>query len=409
MKFSTPFCSADILLPKVGDLTRWSVVACDQYTSEPEYWERADAFVGSAPSALRLILPELYLGREDTGERIADIRAHLSAYLKGGVFAEFKDSMIYVERTQSDGRIRRGIVGAIDLESYDYRPGSRTEVRATEATVVERIPPRLEIRRAADIELPHIMMLIDDPQDTVIGSLIGKPIKPLYDFELMLGGGRLKGSLIGSEGIAAVDSALAALKERSGGMLFATGDGNHSLATAKEHYEQLKRENPGRDMSNHPARWALCEIVNLHSPALEFEAIHRLLRVDDPYKFIMEMSMELELSGVPSAQRVRIHRNYSVRVLCIHHPLSKLSVGSIQAFIDNYIAENGGSVDYIHGGEALRRLAQEDGVIGFEFEPIKKEELFPAVIADGALPRKTFSMGSAADKRYYMEARRITD
>lgn len=407
MKTKTAFGPADILLPNVGDMTKWSVVACDQYTSEPEYWRKTEEIVGAAPSTLRLVLPEIYLGRSDTGERIQNINKNIAKYLSEGIFKEYKDSMVYVERTQSDGRVRRGIVGAIDLEEYDYRPGSSSQVRATEATVKERIPPRLEIRKGAEIELPHIMILIDDPENTVIEPLAGKCGAPVYDFELMQGGGHVRGSILSGEQILQVDGALARLKEKCE-MLFAMGDGNHSLATAKEHYENLKRENPGADLSEHPARYALCEIVNLHSEALELEAIHRIVRVSDPYKLIMEMSLSLGLSGIPSEQRVKIHRNYTVRDLYIREPMSKLSVGSVQAFLDSYIKENGGEIDYIHGEDVLKSLAHEEGTIGFEFEPIKKSELFPAVMADGALPRKTFSMGSARDKRYYLECRRIT-
>lgn len=407
MKSKTAFGPADILLPKVADMSRWSVVACDQYTSEPEYWQKTAEIVGDAPSTLNLILPEIYLGRPDTPDRIAGINKKIREYLSTGIFEVHKNAMVYVERTQSDGKVRKGIVGAIDLEKYDYRPGSRSEVRATEATVADRIPPRLEIRRYAEIELPHIMILIDDPQFSVIEPVSRRKDAPVYDFELMQGGGHIKGYLLSESETASVENALSALGEGKE-MLFAMGDGNHSLATAKEHYERLKRENPGKDMSDHPARYALCEMVNLHSPALEFEAIHRIVKVSDPYKLIMEMSLALGLSGIRSEQRVKIHRNYTVRDLYIREPLSALSVGSVQTFLDNYISENGGEIDYIHGEEALKKLAGEEGVIGFEFEPIKKYELFPAVISGGSLPRKTFSMGSADDKRYYLEARKIT-
>lgn len=406
MNFRTAFRTADILVPKCEDMSKWSVIACDQYTSQPEYWEKVDEYVGSAPSSLRLVLPEVFLGRNDTPARIREINENIRKYLSRGLFEEYKNSMIYVERTQSDGKIRHGIVGAIDLEQYDYRAGSSSPIRATEATVIERIPPRLEIRKDAELELPHIMILIDDPGFTVIEPLAKKPLKKLYDFALMGGGGSVAGYLMDSEAVSGVDSALGKLSEKSP-LLFAMGDGNHSLATAKEHYERLKKEHPGENMSNHPARYALCEIVNLHSEALEFEAIHRLVKVDDPYKFVLEMSLALGLTGVPSAQRVKIHRNYTVRDLYIGTPTSELAVGSVQNFLDSYLKANGGSIDYIHGTDVLRRLAGEEGAIGFEFAPIKKEELFPAVEKLGALPRKTFSMGGAKDKRYYLEARKI--
>ncbi len=408
MAKQTAFTAADILLPRVEDMRKWPVVACDQYTSQPEYWERASNTVAGAPSTLRLILPEIYLGKPETEARIKKVNENIREYISEEIFKEYKNSYIYVERIQSDGVLRQGIVGKVDLEEYDYSPESKSKIRATEATVEERIPARLEIRTDAEIELPHIMILIDDRKKTVIEQLADRRSSMLkvYETELMLGGGYVTGYLLGEEEKKIFESALDEYCEGKE-TPFAMGDGNHSLATAKAHYEKLKAENPGKDMSDHPARYALCELTNLHSDALKFEAIHRLLRVDDPYRFIMEMSMELELSGLKSDQSVRIHRNYSTRDLYIRNPLSELSVGSVQAFIDKYIKENGGEVDYIHGTDVIKRLSTEPGVIGFEFLPIKKEELFPAVMKMGALPRKTFSMGSAADKRYYLEARKI--
>lgn len=408
MTYSTAFCPANILLPQDCDMKLWSVVACDQYTAEPEYWAEADKTVGGSPSTLRLILPEIYLGKSDTAARIKDINRTIREYLDKGGFREYKNAMIYVERVQSDGKIRRGIVGAIDLEQYDYRAGSKSAVRATEATVVERIPPRLEIRRDAELELPHIMILIDDPTLSVIEPLASKNLEKLYDFSLMQGGGSISGCLLGEEEIAQVDAALAALG-KSSEMLFAMGDGNHSLATAKEHYEKLKRDNPDANLSSHPARYALCEIVNLHSEALEFEAIHRIVSVDDPEKMLLEMSEALRLGDTESEQKVTVHCGGKHRELYILAPTSKLAVGSIQSFLDEYLRKNGGKIDYIHGADVLKRLAEDKGSAGFELEPMRKEDLFPAVIADGALPRKTFSMGHAADKRYYLEARKITE
>lgn len=402
------FSSADILLPRVQEMRKWSVVACDQFTSQPEYWEKTSNIVGGEPSSLRLILPEIYLGKPETEERIKKVNENIRRYLSDGIFEEYKDALVYVERIQSDGKMRAGVVGKIDLEQYDYAPGSKSKVRATEATVVERIPPRLEIRRDAEIEISHIMILIDDKNMGVIEPLAAlKPqMKTLYDFELLQGGGKIAGYLVPKN---IQKDFFAALDKYSQGldMPYAMGDGNHSLATAKAHYEALKAANPGLDFSHHPARYALCELVNLHSPALEFEAIHRIVKVSDPYKFILEMSMKLWLSGLEAPQSVKIHRNFNIRNLYIRKPLHETAVGSVQIFIDNYIKENGGMVDYIHGGDVLRRLASEEGVIGFEFEPIKKDELFPAVLKGGPLPRKTFSMGTAQDKRYYLEARRI--
>ncbi|MCD7784203.1 MAG: DUF1015 domain-containing protein [Oscillospiraceae bacterium] len=405
----TSFHPADILLPKESiDMQKWSVVACDQFTGEPEYWEKTENIVGDCPSTLRLVLPEIYLGKPDTDERIAEINRNIDDYLSSGVFREYKNAMIYVRRIQSDGKLREGIVGAVDLEEYDYRPGSSSQIRATEATVAERIPPRLKIRENAKLELPHIMILIDDPDCTVIEPLSGKisGLEKLYDFDLMQGGGSISGYLLRDEEISSVDSALGELSKKSE-LLFAMGDGNHSLATAKEHYERLKRENPGVDMSNHPARYALCEIVNLHSPALEFEAIHRIVTGVNPQHLLEKMSEKLDTSPDGDGQKLTVVTGDTEQTLTIHHPLSKLAVGSLQTFLDEYLRDFGGEIDYIHGEEVLRSLAGNPNSVGFILKPMDKSDLFPAVIQDGALPRKTFSMGHAEDKRYYLEARRI--
>lgn len=405
----TAFHPANILLPTENvDMTCWSVCACDQFTGEPEYWEKTESIVGDCPSTLRLTLPEIYLGKPDTDARIAGINKNIESYLSAGIFREFPNAMVYVRRIQSDGKLREGIVGAVDLEQYDYRAGSTSQIRATEATVAERIPPRLKIRENAAIELPHIMILIDDPGRTVIEPLSGKipSLEKLYDFDLMQGGGSISGYLMGESEISAVDSALLELSKKSE-LLFAMGDGNHSLATAKEHYERLKRENPGIDMSDHPARYALCEIVNLHSPALEFEAIHRIVTGVNPGHLLEKMAEKLMTSPGGDGQRVTVVTKDTEQTLTVHTPLSKLAVGSLQTFLDEYLKEFGGEIDYIHGEEVLRNLAKFPDSVGFILDPMDKSDLFPAVIHDGALPRKTFSMGHAEDKRYYLEARRI--
>ncbi|MCD7771023.1 MAG: DUF1015 domain-containing protein [Oscillospiraceae bacterium] len=405
----TSFHPADILLPKESiDMTKWSVVACDQFTGEPGYWDETERLVGDSPSTLRLTLPEIYLGKPDTDERIARINQNIESYLSAGIFREFKNAMVYVRRIQSDGKLREGIVGAVDLEHYDYHSGSKSQIRATEATVAERIPPRLKIRENARLELPHIMILIDDPERTVIEPLSGKTsgLKKLYDFELMQGGGSISGYLLEENEISEVDSALGELSRKCE-LLFAMGDGNHSLATAKEHYERLKRENPGVDMSNHPARYALCEIVNLHSEALQFEAIHRIVMGVDPQHLLKKMAEKLDTSESGDGQKVTVVTGGTSETLTIHNPLSKLAVGSLQTFLDEYLKEFGGEIDYIHGEDVLKNLAKSENSVGFILDPMDKKDLFPAVIHDGALPRKTFSMGHAEDKRYYLEAREI--
>lgn len=403
------FKPADILLPARGtDYSKWSVIACDQYTSQPEYWERAEGTVGGAPSTLRLVLPEAYLDSPGLEKRIDSINLAQKEYLDSGLFEEYKDSMVYVRRIQSDGSLREGLVGAIDLEEYDYLPGSQSQVRATEATVAERIPPRLKIRQGACLELPHIMILIDDPQKSVIEPLGGAELEKLYDFNLMLGGGSISGYLVPQAELSRVNGALSRLLERCP-MLFAMGDGNHSLATAKEYYNRLKAENPGADLSRHPARYALCEIVNLHSPALRFEAIHRIVFTDCPERLVLALERELGLSCEPSELSLELLTGGTEKRLYIHKPTAKLAVGCLQAFLDGFLKENGGRIDYIHGEEVVKELSARPGAVGFILEPMEKSQLFPAVMADGALPRKTFSMGHADDKRFYLEARRIAE
>ena len=295
---STAFHNADILIPNSSvDMSKWAVIACDQYTSEPEYWDAVSANVGGAPSTLELILPELYLEDGDVSERISNIHKAMDKYIADGVFTEYKNAMVYVERVQSNGIVRKGLIGAIDLEKYDFSKGSTSEVRATEATVIERIPPRIKVRQGAPLELPHIMILIDDPEDTVIGALDKSSMKKLYNTKLMQNGGSITGYLVDEAAQEKIDSALSALADpdtfnKKYGLtdtpvlLYAMGDGNHSLATAKEFYEQLKKANPDKDFSNHPARYALAEIVDLHSEALKFEAIYRLVYDVDCDKLI---------------------------------------------------------------------------------------------------------------------------
>lgn len=420
-KMATAFKGADILLPKNVDMSKWAVVACDQYTSEPEYWDRVEELVGEEKSAYNLILPEVYLEQHGVDYRIDKIHRTMKEYLDKGVFEEYKDAMIYIERTQSDGRVRAGLVGAIDLEEYEYYKGSESQVRATEATVVERIPPRIKIRKGAPIELPHIMILIDDMKKRVIEPLADKKeeFTKLYDFDLMEGGGHLTGWLIDKETQEIVMSHLEHIStqksfERRYGLTdclpltYAMGDGNHSLATAKEFYEIKKQAEPGRDLSDHPARYALVELVNLHSPALEFEAIQRIVTKVDVQALLDAMTEKLELSDEESEQSFVIVRNGEEKRVYVHKPSSKLTVGSLQNFLDDYTKVHGGKTDYIHGAEVVRELSKKEGSVGFLLPDMGKDELFPTVIEDGALPRKTFSMGHAEDKRFYVEARRIS-
>lgn len=418
----TAFTSADILLPRDAEYEKWAVIACDQFTSESEYWQETEKMTEGAVTALDLILPEIYLGEADVDKRIDKIAANMYGYLDSDVFEEHKNALIYVERIQTDGVLRAGVVGAVDLEEYDYSKGSASQIRATEATVTERIPPRIKVREKAPIELPHIMILIDDEKKALIEPLAEHKddMKKLYDFELMQGGGRLAGWLLTDALRDELLEKLAKFSEKeafekrygladTAPLTFAMGDGNHSLATAKAYYEKLKAANPDKDMSSHPARYALAEIVNLHSPALDFEAIHRIVGTADIDQMMAKMTDELGLSEEPAEQSFVTVRGGEKKKLYVHKPTSKLTVGSLQNFLDKYLAENGGDIDYIHGTEVVEKLAADGKKIGFVLPDMGKEQLFPTVIADGALPRKTFSMGHARDKRYYVEARKITE
>ena len=413
---------ADILLPRDCDMTRWAVVACDQFTSQPEYWEEVDRIAGDAPSTLRLILPESKLNDPNVEEHIADINRSMADYLARDIFKTYPDSIIYIERSQSDGEIRHGLVAAVDLEQYDYTPGSGSLVRATEGTVLERIPPRVRVRKDAPIELPHVMLLIDDPDKTCIEPITAAAgtMEPVYDFELMMKGGHLKGWLLNNSQIDALADALEnlstteAMEQKYGlkgvaPLLFAVGDGNHSLATAKTCYENLKKVTPQEQWADLPARYALVEIENLHDDALKFEAIHRVVFGVDPqalleaFKAYYPGAHEGEGEGHTIAYTWSGGKGY----ITVPNPKVQLAVGTLQNFLDAYLKEHGGEVDYIHGDAITDELGAKPGNIGFKLPAMGKDQLFKTVIADGVLPRKTFSMGHAQDKRYYVEGRKI--
>ncbi|MBQ6698654.1 MAG: DUF1015 domain-containing protein [Oscillospiraceae bacterium] len=412
------FAPGDVLLPKDGtDMTKWSVVACDQYTSEPEYWSSVSSFVGDAPSTLHLTFPEIYLEDGNGDARIERINSSMAEYIANGIFAEKVSKYIYVERTQRNGKIRRGLMGVVDLEEYDYMPGSQSKIRATEGTVLERIPPRVKIRKNAKLEIPHIMLLIDDAEKTVIEPLVDAELPVAYDFKLMENSGSIRGYFVNADEEARIDKALAALADEAafnkkynvsgkGVLQFAVGDGNHSLATAKECWRLVKETISPDEYETHPARYALCELVNLHDSSLEFEAIHRVVFDIDTAKMRKALSEYYELSNSAEQKFIMITAD-GTEEIGIANPKSNLTVGSLQKFIDDYLKENGGKVDYIHGEDVVKRLGAEPGNAGFILPVISKDSFFPTVICDGALPRKTFSMGDAWDKRFYLESRVI--
>ena len=414
------FRPADILLPQNCDYTKWSVVACDQYTSQPEYWQEVEELVGSAPSTLRLILPESCLDGPSVETDIMEVNNTMTRYLREERFCTLPASLIYVERRLDNLRLRRGLVGMVDLEQYDYEPGAEAQVRATEGTVMARIPPRVAVRKNAPLELPHVMLLADDPGKTVIEPLAARKDKmqKVYDFDLMERGGHIAGWLLDEESMALVADALSALAQpdtfrakygSDNVMAFAVGDGNHSLATAKECYERQKKLTPKEHWDSLPARFALCELVNLHDPAMEFEAIHRVLFGVEP-----EQVVEALLKAFPDAFRgegdghvLRYLSADGQGAVTVPHPTAQLEVGTLQPFLDAYVKEHGGRIDYIHGADVARALAVRPGNLAFLLPAMGKDQLFPTVIHDGALPRKTFSMGEAHDKRFYLEARKI--
>ncbi len=394
MKYNHSFSPADILLPKTN-FENWAVIACDQYTSEPEYWHEVKTAAGDKSSALNIVLPEVYLSA-DNSERIQEINKNMQEYLDVDIFAEYPDSLIYVERIQSDGKCRRGIVGKIDLESYDYHAGVNAEIRATEQTVLSRIPPRVEIRKNAPLELPHVMLLFDDAKDEIFAYLKDNTdnFKTVYDFTLMCNAGSIKGYLLNDEAKDNVLSMLADLKEQNDGFLFCVGDGNHSLATAKECYNLNKTE---------ASRYALTEIVNIHDTALGFEPIYRVVFGVEPEALLDEF---IKTVGVGEQKFVCVYGD-TVKEISVN-PTAKLAVGTLQTFLDEYVKNQPqAEIDYIHGEESLKKLASRENAIGFLFDGMQKSELFEAVNADGSLPRKTFSMGHADDKRFYIEARKI--
>ena len=409
------FLPADILLPRVADMEKWAVIACDQFSSQPEYWDAVRANAGDAPSTIHLILPEAELGTPQEEAHTAQINKTMEQYLKDDVFRTYANALVYVERTLSNGSIRKGLMGMVDLDAYDFSVGSVSAIRATEKTVVERIPPRMRVRRHAPVELPHILMLCDDHDKCLIEPIAAKKeqLTKLYDFDLMEGGGHIRGWLVEGAEVEAFNARLtqytATVGEKYTGlpgvpMVFAVGDGNHSLATAKSCYEELKAANPGVDLSNHPARYALVELENIHDDAQVFEPIHRILTHTDPKALLAALQAEACAEG---GFPVTWYIGEESGTVCLDRSKSQLAVGVLQGFLDAYMKEHPCEIDYIHGDDDLRQLAKQDNAIGFLLPAMEKSQLFRGVIADGILPRKTFSMGHAREKRYYLEGRTI--
>ncbi|MEG2000181.1 MAG: DUF1015 domain-containing protein, partial [Evtepia sp.] len=375
---------------------------------------------GEGPSALRLILPESRLEGDHVAEDIKKIQTTMAQYLEEETLLETKEQFVYVERELANGKIRRGLVGKVDLEEYSYAPDAQTPIRATEGTVLSRIPPRMEVRRDAAIELPHIMMLVDDPERTVIEPLTRIPGNMLYSASLMENGGRVTGWSLTAAQETQVLSALEKIADAShfethyhaegkAPLVFAIGDGNHSLATAKACWEEKKVNLSPEERENNPARYALVELVNLHDDSLEFEAIHRVVFGIEPERLLDALCNAYPGAhlGAGEGHQIRFIHGTDEGVVTIPHPQAQLEVGTLQKFLDTYLEVYGGKVDYIHGEDVVRKLSVKPGSIGFLLPAMEKSQLFPTVIFDSALPRKTFSMGEAHDKRFYLEARKI--
>ncbi len=403
---------SDIYLPAAHvDLHKWAVVACDQFTSQMEYWQKVEEEVGDAPSTLRMILPEIYLN--EASAKIPGVHSSMRRYLKNGVLEKkVENGFVLTERTTESG-VRLGLIAAVDLDAYDYASGAKPLIRATEGTIVERIPVRVRIREGALLESPHVMVLINDEGRTVIEKAYErvKDKTPLYDTQLMLNGGHLRGWAIEETGdLKEIASALQALNSKANGFLYAVGDGNHSLATAKACWTRLRAKLSPEEQETHPARYALTEIVNLHSEALVFEPIHRALFHADAEDLKKKFAAYIQGRGftLTEGDDVRFIANGKETGVSICGAQGVLPVAILQPFLDDYIKANKNvEIDYIHGEDALKSLAEGGNATGILLKSIDKKSLFSSIAAEGVLPRKTFSMGEAWEKRYYMECRRI--
>ena len=422
----------EILLPKNIDLSTWSVIACDQYTQDKDYWKNVEEKAGNKPSTLNLILPEVYLGSPDKADRIKKIRQSMKEYLDTGVFADAKKCFIYLERKTAFGRTRKGLVAQIDLETYEWKPFSKANIRATEATIVERIPPRMEIRKGAPLELPHIMLLVNDKDDLLVGA--NKPTDgraPIYDGDLMANGGHITGWALESKAdIEGVEKALNLIAEKNASpddstFLFAVGDGNHSLATAKAVWDEYKKEHP--EDKDSPVRYALIEIVNIYDTGLTFEPIHRVIFNIDNEALIKKLAEKLNgnIKALDDADKVikavkdswanfgffYLDSESKQKNVLLETKIKELAVARLQPEIDAFLKElpdqSKAEIDYIHGTDEVLKLGSKENSLGILLPPIAKDSFFETINGRGPLPRKSFSMGEADEKRIYLECRRL--
>jgi hypothetical protein len=415
----------EIMFPQNVNLSKWAVVACDQYTSEPDYWNNVKMYTKDSPSTLNIIFPEVYLEDGNADDRINTINSNMENYISNRVIDSIGKGFVFIDRKTSHAESRKGLMVALDLECYDYTKGSNALIRATEGTVIERLPPRIRIRQNAAVELPHIMVLIDDPNKTVIEPIAQKAdsLEKLYDFDLMMNGGHIQGYKVSADvDLANIANALSALSNKDtfsskyginkdkDVLLYAVGDGNHSLASAKGHWENIKKSIPAEQQKNHPARYALVELVNVHDDGLVFEPIHRVLFNVDSSDLLESFNNFYKNTGKghSAGHTFKYITSSGEGSITIDSPISNLEVGTLQMFLDSYLKSHTDvKIDYIHGEDVVTRLGAQQGNIGFYLPAMDKQDLFKTVILDGALPRKTFSMGEAEEKRFYLECRKI--
>ena len=413
-RMKSVFLPGDLLLPRSEDMKRWSVIACDQFTSQQEYWAQVEELVGSSPSTLRLMLPEAYLSLPDQEERSRAILRSMEDYLKNGLFRRLEDSFVYIERTLSGGGLRRGILGLLDLEAYDYHEDSTSLVHATEGLVLDRIPPRLALRREALLECAHLVLFYDDPEFQVAALAARCAGELLYDFDLMLGGGHLRGRRISGKGAEQLRTALDrmadpdVLRAKYGNtaspVLYAVGDGNHSLATAKQNWERIRETLTPAERETHPARYTLAELVDLHEPSMEFEPIHRVLFDTDPSAFLAEAAKRFPAESGEHPFRCM---TASGTLRLFSRGTIGQSIAALDAFLQEYCSRYGGRIDYIHGLADTEELCSAPDRAAFLMPEMDKRDLFPSIVTSGVRPKKSFSIGPALDKRYYLECRRI--
>ncbi len=399
------FQEGNFLIPKKEYLSVWPVIAVDQYTSQPDYWKNIKEIVGNSPSSLNCVLPEVYLNEGDTSQ-IERIQKTMREYLNSDIFEEYPSSYIYIERTVSSGKVRKGILGTIDLECYDYKDRTDLPIRATEKTVIERLPSRIAIRSGAPMELSHVILLCDDRKKQLIESIDSAALPLLYDLDLMSGGGHIRGWLVAGKDAEAFNQRLEQYYKDKGDsiFLFAAGDGNHSIAAAREVYLELKKANPGIDYSGRPERYMSVELENIHDPIQVFEPIHRLVMNVDPVNVIKELEKEC---GSENGTVLRWYAGEKIGSLKIDISDTGYLTGTVQKFLDRYENKYGCDLDYIHDLENLIILSKAGNTIGFELEPLENSSFFNTIEKNGVYVRKTFSIGESDDKRFYLEARKI--